>query len=87
MGKVCNQTGTYENHYASLGIDGLLSTSGTENCAVPKNEPPGVAEWWVDFGSLHRIYNVTLYFRIDFACKEEYAHFEVRLLMMYSLYP
>ena len=67
-GKTARQSGQYANYAPDYGVDGVLGSSpgdGNANCAHPDNDD-GEAAWFVvDLGSIHRIFNVTLFNTYD----------------------
>ena len=63
--KTAHQTITYQMSTADLGVDGILPRTLSRdyvNCAVPNGD---YGRWWVDLGEPYKIYNVTIYFRLN----------------------
>ncbi|ELT96333.1 hypothetical protein CAPTEDRAFT_209120, partial [Capitella teleta] len=62
-GKPTNQSGTYKEYVSSRGVDGILGNPNNNNkdCAHPKNTLKKAAWFYVDLGSVHQIFNVTVY--------------------------
>ncbi|ELU04890.1 hypothetical protein CAPTEDRAFT_207121 [Capitella teleta] len=62
-GKPTNQSGTHREYYSSQGVDGILgnTSNSIQVCAHPKNPTNNAAWFYVDLGSVHQIFNVTVY--------------------------
>ncbi|ELU04636.1 hypothetical protein CAPTEDRAFT_198086 [Capitella teleta] len=61
-GKPTNQSGTYKEYVSSRGVDGILGNpNNNRDCAHPDNPTKKAAWFYVDLGSVHEIFNVTVY--------------------------
>ena len=76
-------TGNSLKFGAQNGVDGFIDSDVTHGKCTHTDDPRGSTPWWmVDLGSVHMVYNLTVYPRAGECCEyyffvrlEQYTHF------------